>query len=331
MKEESEIKIKRNIFRIRHLRLGVQVLIGFVFLNMTTLGGHYIAPLLPMLRFDYPGIPGETVGEQRVCNIGILYRSLSSFWPMAFIIISIAVLFLVCILVGRALCAWLCPIGLVHDLITKIRTKLGFRSREFSDKGHERMAMVKYAVLLLTVLLAASIGLTLLNNQVAGNTYKEVYPAGTSQIAPFCTICPSPDIYYLGTVYNTGDFQFYDPTRILALVTIIIIIGAAVVIPRFWCRYLCPVGALSSVFNRNSALSIQKDHQKCTKCNYCVTSCDMRVYKVRDENVDDRVVDTNCTFCGECIEVCPEKAVYASFGGKKFYEGWSEWWSSKKK
>ncbi len=331
MKEEKDKSFKRYKPRIRHLRLGVQVLVGFIFINMTTFGGHYIAPLLPMLRFDYPGLPGETVGEQRVCNIGILYRSLTQFWPMVFIIISVAVLLMVCILIGRALCAWACPIGLIHDLITKIRTKLGIRPREFSQKGNDRLALGKYAVLLLTVLLSASIGLSMLSNEVAGNTYKTSYPAGTTQIAPFCAVCPSPDIYYMGTVYNTGDFQFSDPTRIVAIFVVIAIIAAAIVIPRAWCRYFCPMGALSSIFNRNSLLALKKDHEKCTKCNYCITACDMRVCKVMDENVDDRVVDTNCTFCGECIEACPENAVYATFGGKKFYQGWSEWWRSQKK
>jgi polyferredoxin len=313
--------------------LAVQVLVGFVFINMTTFGGHYIAPLLPMLRFDYPGLPGETVGEQRVCNIGIHYRALTTFWPLALLIISITVLLLVCLLVGRALCSWGCPIGLIHDLITKTRSRLGIKPRELKQKTHDRLAMAKYAVLMLTILLAASIGLTFFASETAGNTYKEAYPAGTSQIAPFCTVCPSPDIYYMGTVYNTGDWQFgSDPTRIVALFVIVIIIGAAIITPRFWCRYLCPMGALSSIFNKSSMIALKKDHSKCTKCNYCVTSCDMRVSKVLNENKDERVMDTNCTLCLECVDACPEKAVYATIGTKRVYQGkWSEWWKSHKK
>ncbi len=192
--------------------------------------------------------------------------------------------------------------------------------------------MGKYAVLLLTLLLSASIGLTFLSGEVAGNTYKAAYPEGTTQIAPFCAVCPSPDIYYVGTVINTGDFQFNDPTRIVALFVIIFIIGAAVVMPRFWCRYLCPMGALSSIFNKSSMLALKKDHDKCTKCNYCLTSCDMRVNKVKNESVDERVMDTNCTLCLECIDACPEKgAVYLTLGGKKIYQGGSEWWEIHKK
>lgn len=332
MKEKNDKKYKRYRFRIGHLRLASQILIGLVLINMTTFGGHYIAPLLPMLRFDYPGLPGETVGEQRVCNIGIAYRALTSFWPMTLLIISIAILLLVCLIVGRFLCAWACPIGLTQDLITKIRTRLGVNPKEISQKNHERLSLAKYAVLLLTLLLSASIGLTFISSEVAGNTYKAAYPAGTTQIAPFCAVCPSPDIYYIGTVINTGgDFQFYDPTRIVALFLIIIIIGAAVAMPRFWCRYLCPMGALSSIFNKSSMLALKKDHEKCTKCNYCITSCEMRVSKVKTESKDERVMDTNCTLCLECIDSCPEKAVYMTLGGKKIYQGGSEWWKSHKK
>ena len=329
--EKIDKKDGKFRFKVGHIRLAFQVLFGFFFINMTTFGGHYIAPLLPMLRFDYPGLPGETVGEQRVCNIGIQYRALTSFWPFTFLIISGAILLLVCLLVGRALCSWGCPIGMIQDLITKVRTRLGIRSREIKQKSHDRLALAKYAVLLLTILLSASIGLTFLSGETAGNTYKDLYPAGTTQIAPFCAVCPSPDIYYLGSVFNTGVWQFNDPTRYVALLVITIVIGGAIAMPRFWCRYLCPMGALSSLFNKSSMLAIKKDHSKCTKCNYCVTCCDMRVCKVRDENKDERVMDTNCTLCMECISACPEKAVYATFGGKRFYQGGSDWWKIHKK
>ncbi len=91
------------------------------------------------------------------------------------------------------------------------------------------------------------------------------------------------------------------------------------------------MGALSSIFNKSSILTLKKEHDKCTKCNYCVTCCDMRVDKVRVENVNDRVVDTNCTFCLECVDACPEKAVYATMGGVKVYQGGRDWWKFKKR
>jgi polyferredoxin len=293
---------------------------------MTAFGAYIFAPLLPVIRFDYPGTPGALDGGQRVCDVGILYRGLSSFWPLAFIIISIAFLLLICAIFGRLLCGWICPIGLFQDLIAKIRTALRIKPKEFSQKTHDRMTMVKYAVFMLALLLAAATGLSLLTNYTAGSAYKGLYPEGTAQIAPFCAVCPAPSVYYMGAVVNTGDFQFSDPTRYLAIVVLGVVFIGGFLTTRAWCRYFCPVGATSSFFNKVSIISIRKNQKKCTKCNYCVSSCVMRIQQMREEDKKDRVVDLNCTFCLECIESCPEKALSLSFANKPFYKGGRDWW-----
>jgi polyferredoxin len=293
---------------------------------MTAFGAYVFAPVLPVIRFDYPGTPGALDGGQRVCDSGILFRGLSSFWPFAYIIIAIAFLFLICAIFGRLLCGWICPIGLFQDLAAKIRTALKIKPREFSQKTHDKMTMAKYAILMLAILLATATGLSLLANYTAGSAYKGLYPEGTAQIAPFCAVCPAPSIYYMGSVFETGDFQFSDPTRFLAIGVLGIVLIGGFLTTRAWCRYFCPVGATSSFFNKISIISIRKDQKKCTKCNYCVSSCGMRIQQIREEDKKDRVMDMNCTFCLECIEACPEKALSLSLANKSFYIGGKDWW-----
>jgi polyferredoxin len=313
-------------FKIRHFRLAFQFFVGFLILNMTIFGAYVIAPLLPVIRFDYPNTPNTLEGGQRVCDVGIMYRGLSSFYPWAFLIVSIALLLLICAVVGRACCGWICPIGFFQDLVTKVRTTLGIKPKEFSKKTHDRMVMVKYSVFMLAILLAAATGLSLIANFTAGVTYKGMFPEGTSQIAPFCAVCPAPSIYYMGSILDTGDFQFSDPTRYLAILVLGAVFVGGFAQPRFWCRYLCPVGATSSFFNKVSILSLRKDQDKCTKCNYCTSSCHMRVNRMQEEDKMDRIVDTNCTFCLDCIEACPEKALSLSLASKPFYKGGRDWW-----
>jgi ferredoxin len=50
---------------------------------------------------------------------------------------------------------------------------------------------------------------------------------------------------------------------------------------------------------------------------------------VADEDKDTRVVDTNCTYCLDCIEACPDKALTLEFADKPIYKGGSEWWEKK--
>jgi polyferredoxin len=177
---------------------------------MTAFGSYVFAVLLPVIRFDYPGTPGGVTGGQRVCTSGILYRGLSSFWPFAYIIIGIAFLFLICAIFDRLLCGWICPIGLFQDLAAKIRTALRIKPREFSQKTHDKMTMFKYAILMLAILLAAATGLSLLANYTAGSAYKGLYPEGTAQIAPFCSVCPYRQLSVLGsyTVSRNRSFRY---------------------------------------------------------------------------------------------------------------------------
>lgn len=113
-------------------------------------------------------------------------------------------------------------------------------------------------------------------------------------------------------------------------ITIISVIMGAVAMPRFWCRYFCPMGAFSSFFNKVSIFSIRKEQLKCTKCNYCVSACPTRVQRVKDEDLDDRVTDMNCIFCLDCIEACPEKALSLSVNNKPIYRGGKGWWERRR-
>jgi len=191
------------------------------------------------------------------------------------------------------------------------------------------MVIVKYALLFAVLLLSFSMGAALMADEATGEIYKSYFPA-MAQSAPTCVGCPTPIIRYIfiDVMINTNP-NFSDWTSYLQIFIFMIFIVGAVAIPRFWCRYLCPMGALSSLFNKSSLLSIKKDHVKCTKCEVCADVCPTRVRMVVDEDEDTRVVDTNCTFCLDCIEACPDKALTLEFADKPIYKGGSEWWEKK--
>jgi NAD-dependent dihydropyrimidine dehydrogenase PreA subunit len=300
-------------------------------INATAFGSLVIGPMLPLLRFRH--MAGGYVGVP-LCSIGSISRSLSGNWADLLLapIALIAVLMLVGVLVGRALCGWACPIGFLQDLGARTKAALGLGDIELSRKGHERLKLVKYAVLLFVLILAVDIGVsTVLSSDahsdfISGMTGFPLFQSGATP----CEACPAPITGYFFPddllKHGVAGTFVMTPEGALRIFVLLGFVIGAFMMPRFFCRYFCPAGAMASLFNRASALSIEKEQEKCTECNYCVTACPMRVHKLKDEHVDSRVHDMECTFCLECIDSCPERALSLSFQGRTIYRGGKEWW-----
>jgi len=87
--------------------------------------------------------------------------------------------------------------------------------------------------------------------------------------------------------------------------TLVSTIVLALLISRFWCRYLCPLGAIAGVFNKVSIVNISVDEKRCKKCLSCLEVCVMKITKLEDIGNS-----TDCILCGRCVEACPERALY---------------------
>jgi ferredoxin len=329
----SSTRTNFSAISITHFRLGSQF--SFLFMiNATIIGSLIIAPLLPILRFRH--MAGGRYGVP-LCSIGSLARCLSGNWWNLFIPFAvIGVLMLVGIFVGRAMCGWLCPIGLLQDIVTKIRTALHMNPREMSQKNHEKLTLAKYAIFFLLMLLALSIGISAIGHSEAGEMYSSQFselPLIESGATP-CEACPAPVIGYFmpdDFITHTIDGSFVMTSEAaLRLFVFFGFFAGVVVNGRFFCRYFCPSGAMISFFNKGSMLALFKDQSKCTKCNYCVTACPMRIEALKDEDVDYEIRDRECIYCLDCIDACPEKALELQFQNKKFYKGGKEWWEKVK-
>lgn len=178
-------------------------------------------------------------------------------------------------LFGRVFCGWACPFGALHDLLA-----MGSRRRIRARPNW----YVKYVSLFLVIALTW-------------------YFLDTV----FCKFCPSGSLFaaipfrILYPSFGVGLF-FY-----IHILTLILTIALALVISRFWCRYICPLGAIAGAFNKLSFLTIQLD-EKCKGCNYCLEACPMGIDRL--ESIGG---STDCTLCGRCIENCPEKALKFTF------------------
>lgn len=184
---------------------------------------------------------------------------------------------------ARTVCGFLCPVGLVQELLYKIRTPKLTKS-----KATRALSCFKYV--LLAVLVVAIPVIYGLRDMTLPAFCKYICPAGTLGGAVALLIHPS----------NSSVFDMLGPAFTWKFCLLVALCAASVFVYRLFCRFLCPLGALYGFFNRLALLGIKLDGGKCTDCGLCIQHCKMDVKKVGDRE---------CINCGECISVCPAKAI----------------------
>ncbi len=186
---------------------------------------------------------------------------------------------------GRFVCGWLCPFGLLQDLLYKIPI---FRKRK-QLPFHGVLKYLKYVVL---------VGLTLIGSSFLFT--------GFAKIPAFCKfLCPSGT--FMGAIPLLGmDEQLRDQIGGLfywKLGILLVLIVMSVKIYRPFCQYLCPLGAIYGWFNRFSLVQIHWQKESCISCMACQRACPVNL---SPEKIS---VSTECIKCGQCIKACPKECL----------------------
>ena len=221
-------------------------------------------------------------GAIGACPLGALQNALANSGTRAPMYV-LGILALFGIILGRTICGFLCPTGLLQDFAYKIRTpKL---------KKSKVTRLLSYLKYILLVVLVIAVPLAFVGqDRLIPAFCKFVCPAGTFGGAISLLFHPdNADLYgMLGPMF-TWKFALFCAIAV-----------ACVFIYRAFCRFICPLGAIYGFFNKIALLGIKLDKEKCTDCGLCVAHCKMDI---------KRVGDHECINCGECIAVCPTKAI----------------------
>jgi len=224
-------------------------------------------------------------GALGACPIGALQAVIGS-WNFKLAFYVSGFLIFVGALVGRLVCGWLCPFGLIQDLLHKIP----FFKKISTFRGDKLLRKLKYVILVVFVILLPMFLVDLLG-QGAPYFCKLICPVGTLEGGIPLVLLNSSMHSALGWLYAWKN--------VLLVATILL----SILIYRPFCKYICPLGAIYSLFNRISIFRYRVDEHKCIHCGACAKVCKMHVDPVKNAN------DPECIRCGKCKQVCPVHAI----------------------
>ena len=273
---KNHMPTKRRLIQVYAALLYNANIKGFVTGKIFT--GVSKALCLPGLNcYSCPGAVGA-------CPLGSIQNALAaSKTKLPTYILGIILLY--SIILGRTICGFLCPVGLIQELLYKIKTPKLQKS-----KVTRVLSYFKYVLLFALVIIIPLMYALQDKNMPLPAFCKFICPAGTFEGA----------IFLLSNPNNTDFFGMLGSLFTWKFVLLIIILVASVFIFRFFCRFLCPLGAIYGLFNKLSIIGVKVDKSKCNSCGACISHCKMDVKEVGDHE---------CIQCGECRSVCKLNAI----------------------
>jgi len=307
--KELKEKVKQRLLRFSTPRRIVQFL-SFIFFSAVVFNLGSLPLLLPVLW---------TWGLQQN-NLGDAFTAMQflfSGWKIELVFpwLALASFLIAGILIGKSMCGWVCPFGFIQDLV-------GFTKRkkmDFSPRTHGNFVYVKYLVLGITLFVSVTYSAA----KVSGASKSYESALGIFANAPFTALSPAETLFATlpKMVQNFNTAVVANQVDVLAGISSLpalfwvqlVFMGAVLVfaalIPRSWCKYFCPHGAIMAVLNRFSFLGLRRDLVKCARgeCRLCVEACPMRV-RILDSPWE-KFSDPECIYCLKCVDACPDKAI----------------------
>ncbi|MDR3426043.1 4Fe-4S binding protein [Silvimonas sp.] len=199
-------------------------------------------------------------------------RQIPAIHPSAMVLVC--VFLLASLVVKKAFCSWLCPVGTVSEYLWKLGRKLFRRNVAVPKWLDVALRSLKYILLAFFLYIVFTM---------------PVQDLGDFLASPF------------GIVADVKMLNFFRYLGTVGIIVIAAFVVLSVFIQNFWCRFLCPYGALMGIVSALSPVKIRRDAEACIDCGKCNKACPSHLPV--DMLVQVRSVE--CTGCMECIAVCP--------------------------
>jgi polyferredoxin len=180
----------------------------------------------------------------------------------------------------KAFCSWLCPVGTLSEALWKLGRRLFRRTFALPRWADWPLRTLKYLLLAFFVWAVASMSVEAIREFLA---------------SPY------------GLVADVKILNFFRHMGTSVATVIGFLVAASVVVPNFWCRYLCPYGALLGLVSWLSPMRIRRDPDACIDCGKCTRACPSRLAV----DVKLSIASPECTGCMECVTACPVRDALA--------------------
>jgi len=219
-------------------------------------------------------------------------------------------------LLGRVFCGWFCPLGTLHNAVGSLRR--GFRRLSVRTDGFSRWQRAKYYLLLALVVMALggahwfgvfdplsllyrSLALTVLPaGDVAGREAANAIYLGDPHLGPAHLRDLSDPVYRGWQDHVTGpELRIFAGTGVVLLIFVAALV-LNLVRNRFWCRYLCPLGALLGLVSRRPLLRLRSRAAACNDCGRCTLSCPAAAQPEKPAEW----LAAECFGCWNCVGAC---------------------------
>ena len=216
-----------------------------------------------------------------------------------------AVVLLLSLLFGRVYCSFLCPLGILKDVLSWFSAKV--RKKKLRFRFAPPQTKLRYAILLAVGLSLFSGSIFLVNlldpfsnfGRFFSDLFRPAYMWANNALARLLEAFGSHALYPVA-IAKTNPYALVVPVAMLALV-----VWLAVKRGRLYCNTVCPVGTLLGLLSKVSLYQIRFDAEGCNRCGDCIFACKAQCIDIKNKKVDF----SRCVGCGNCLRACGQKGI----------------------